>query len=421
MPIKYNTPKFFADFSCLGGDCQDTCCRDWEVKLDRQHYDLLQACLHDDAATAELFKQYIELNDSPVSGDHDYAFIRMQENGYCAMLDEQGLCRIHAKYGVEPLGNVCMMFPRVISRCGDVVEMSGAMSCPEVVRLCLSADDVTKLTRFKPADLPRSSGYPITRELSQSTDDFYAQNFVRVREIMMQLIANEQFDLETRLYALANLAYKLSGFYHRYCSAPDEQLLTSVLAGGSDTVALQKMQSYIRDYFVDNPIAMIVINSVLQIKQHQSPADPLGKIYLAIYDFVGEEALNNMHLLRERFRDADNELAKYVDGLLDRAISHYLISSLYREWFVTMPDPFTYTQMLLVRLAILRFLLVMYLTVKRQDTELNPAEIETVVIDVIYRFARSIDQNLEFLKVVYNALAEQEMMTFDYSPAFIRL
>ena len=25
-----------------GGDCEDTCCRNWKVKLDRHHYDVLK-------------------------------------------------------------------------------------------------------------------------------------------------------------------------------------------------------------------------------------------------------------------------------------------------------------------------------------------------------------------------------------------
>ena len=53
--------------------------------------------------------------------------------------------------------------------------------------------------------------------------------------------------------------------------------------------------------------------------------------------------------------------------------------------------------------------------------ELEHHELNRKIVYVMYNFARNIDQNLEFLKVVYDALSEQSMMNFDFSPAFIRV
>lgn len=99
------------------------------------------------------------------------------------MLDDKGLCSIHAKHGVTVLGNVCTMFPRVISRCENTVELSGALSCPEVVRNCIDDKTPLKLKRFKTSDLPRSKNYPIQRELIDIDDDVYSENFRFVRII----------------------------------------------------------------------------------------------------------------------------------------------------------------------------------------------------------------------------------------------
>lgn len=166
MSISYKTPASFSDFSCLGADCEDTCCRNWKVKLDRQHFDLLKNVMFKDNCERSMFEQYIHINENSITSDHDYASIRMGVNGYCAMLDSKGLCSIHAKHGVSVLGDVCTMFPRVISRCDDTLELSGALSCPEVVRQCIDEKFPLKLKRFKPSDLPRSKNYPIQRESS---------------------------------------------------------------------------------------------------------------------------------------------------------------------------------------------------------------------------------------------------------------
>ena len=148
MSITYKTPASFSDFSCLGGECEDTCCRNWKIKLDRQHFDLLKDVMSKQHEEKSMFEQYIRLNDSSITSDHDYAYIRMGVNGYCAMLDSKGLCSIHSNHGVKVLGNVCTMFPRVISRCDDTIELSGALSCPEVVRNCIEEKLPLKLKRF---------------------------------------------------------------------------------------------------------------------------------------------------------------------------------------------------------------------------------------------------------------------------------
>ena len=173
MSIKYKTPSHFSEFSCLGGDCEDTCCRNWDVKLDRKHFDLLDSVMSKDENEKSMFEQYIRVNANSITSDYDYAHIKMSVGGYCAMLDEHNLCSIHVNYGVKVLGNVCTMFPRVISRCENTVELSGALSCPEVVRHCIDDATPLKLKRFKISDLPRGKNYPIQRELSTIEDDYY--------------------------------------------------------------------------------------------------------------------------------------------------------------------------------------------------------------------------------------------------------
>ena len=74
--------------------------------------------------------------------------------------------------------------------------------------------------------------------------------------------------------------------------------------------------------------------------------------------------------------------------------------------------------MLLVRTSILRTLI--YLDAGRGE-KLPQHKLKQRIVYIIYNFSRNIDQNHEFLKVVYNALSEQTMLNFDFSPAFIKI
>lgn len=423
MSISYKTPASFADFSCLGMDCDDTCCRNWEVKFDRQHYDLLKNAISKNEQDQKDFEKNIFINNSPITSDYEYAFVRMKEDGFCTMLDDKGLCSIHSKYGLTTLGDVCTMFPRAISRCGDIVELSGSLSCPQVVRSCIDDDMPLKFKRFKTADLPRSKNYPIQRELSHLEDDFYSENFYLVRENLMKIMANEELDFETRLYILVNLAHKISDFYHSGCRKPTEGQLESVFATYSDKEFVSKLDLFIKDYDAGSPISMVVVHSVLSIKLQQASDEKISLLYQKIVQHYCHDGENVAELLAQQISKIRTKMNADNLQYIDKALTRYILNCLYREWFVSMPDVFTYVQMLLIRMSILRTLI--YLDVGcEKELEMDVLKMEELkqkIVYIMYNFARNIDQNLEFLKVVYNALSEQTMMNFDFSPAFIRI
>lgn len=418
MSISYKTPSYFSGFSCLGGECEDTCCRNWEVKLDRQHFDLLKSSMSESAEESSIFEQYIHLNENSITSDHDYAFIRMGVNGYCAMLDSKGLCSIHAKHGVTVLGNVCTMFPRVISRCGDTVELSGALSCPEVVRNCIDDNTPLKLKRFKTSELPRSKNYPIQRELLDiDEDDNYSKYFDFVRDEVMSIIANEKLNLETRLYMMAHSAYKLSGFYHRGCQTFERKKIESIFKNLSKNEVTTMLGNFINEYDANTQLSMVIVHSILSIKLQQSNDENISLLYENIVNKYTAKDDNIAEVLAEKLIKHNAEMSQENKDYIDRAITRYLLNCLFREWFVTMPDLFTYVQMLLLRTSILRILIL--LDVGEEELELH--QLKQKIVYIIYNFARNIDQNFDFLKIIYNALSEQSMLNYDFSPAFIRL
>ncbi len=417
MSLSYKTPSSFLNFSCLGDKCEDTCCRDWEVKLDKIHFDLLNTAMSENKNERSMFEQYIHFNENSITSEHDYAFIRMGVNGYCAMLDDKGLCSIHAKYGVSILGNVCTMFPRIISRCDNTIELSGALSCPEVVRQCIDDKTPLKFKRFKPSDLPRSKNYPIKRELSLTDKDFYSDNFKFIREKMMEIMANEEQQLETRLYVLANLTDKISTFYHKGCEASDNAVLIGEVNALMGNKQVEKLGCQIKDYDCESPLGVVVAHSILSIKLQQANKENISQIYENIIKKYNATNDNTVEVLAKELDKIIINIDAENNEYINKAITRYILNCIFREWFISMPNSFIYTQMLLVRISMLRILI--YLYVGNEELELH--QLKQKIVYIMYNFARNIDQNLDFLKVVYNALSEQVMINFDFSPAFIRI
>ncbi|HEB54731.1 MAG TPA: hypothetical protein ENI98_00215 [Gammaproteobacteria bacterium] len=435
MSLNYKTPDYFRDFQCLGSDCPDTCCQRWEVKLDRSHYHLLQEKMSQNANEKKLFENYIYINEQPVTGDHDYAFIRMTDEGHCPMLSENELCSLHDRYGIEPLGDVCAFYPRVISRCGPDMELSGALSCPQVARLCLLSKQPFKMTRFNISQLPRSKDYPIQRELAQNPFDYYADNFRLVRQTLLELAANENVALNVRLYALIDLAQRISTYYHRDCKTINSQRLERDLQQSMDRKNLKNIENYLQQDESVNLLAMLVVRAVLEIKITQFPDETLSQMAKNIFTVSGRDSINSMSEIPiENIQQAYNKSRKLVSPAMNKKVdcyfTRYLCNCLFREWYFTMPDTFTYMQMLLIRMAMLRFLfyseprfIALLKEYEQADSESRSdlqAELDSLAINLVYNFARSVDQNLSFLQLVYTAVNEQDMFNFDYSLAFVK-
>lgn len=434
MSLNYKTPEYFRDFQCLGDHCPDTCCQCWEVKLDSSHYQLLREKMSQNEREKELFENYIYINEQPVSGDHDYAFVRMTEEGRCPMLSKDKLCTLHNKYGIEPLGDVCAFYPRVISRCGNDMELSGALSCPEVARLCLLSKRPIKLSRFNTSQLPRSRNYPIQRELPQNPFDYYAEHFHSLRRGLLELAANEKFPLNVRLYALIDLAQKISSYYHRDCSTnPTERLANDLQQAGRD-INLQKIQNYLEQDNSVSPIALLIIRAILEIKITRFPDEKLSQMAAEIFSEIGGRAYSQIadlpiEDLQAGYDSVRQNINMEMNKKIDAYFTRYLCNCLFREWYFTMPDTFTYMQMLTIRMAMLRFLFYAHPRVKQllakyaqgnDEVEPPDAELDSLAIELVYNFARAVDQNLSFLQLIYTAISEQDMFNFDYSPGFVK-
>ena len=122
-----HTAGFVAKFSCLGADCEDTCCRGWGMQMDALTRDLYQ-------------KEAPELLDAITTGEAELIMKRDPNTDYCVKFDN-GLCGVHASKGSKFLGDACHFYPRITRSIGDDVHMSAALSCPEITRLALYSDD----------------------------------------------------------------------------------------------------------------------------------------------------------------------------------------------------------------------------------------------------------------------------------------
>ena len=126
-------PQYFKNFTCIGSDCEDSCCIGWRVDIDHNTYKKYRSLK--DSKLTPLIKKSISRNRSG-NNESTYAKINLEE-GCCPFLDDKKLCKIQLEKGHTYLSNVCTVYPRMTNSIDGTLEKSLTMSCPQAVRIAL--------------------------------------------------------------------------------------------------------------------------------------------------------------------------------------------------------------------------------------------------------------------------------------------
>lgn len=127
-------PSYFDKFQCIGSACEDTCCAGWKVSVDKDSFNKYRK------VTSGPLAQELKTNISrerKTPSDMTYGKIKMDQNGACTLLREDGLCKIHSELGEEYLCHTCTTYPRYENTVDERIEKSMTLSCPEAARLIL--------------------------------------------------------------------------------------------------------------------------------------------------------------------------------------------------------------------------------------------------------------------------------------------
>ena len=172
-------PSYYKEFTCIAGDCPDSCCHEWEVQVDADsaaRYRAMEGPLGD-ALRASLYDEDGE------------TYMRNRDNR-CPMWREDGLCRIQAEQGHDALCHVCQQFPRLRQDYGGFVELGLEMSCPEAARMMLTADRWELVSE----EVPGGEAGDYDTELMELLRE--------TRPVALALLADRQVPVEIRLARL---------------------------------------------------------------------------------------------------------------------------------------------------------------------------------------------------------------------------
>lgn len=128
--MKTYYPSYYDKFSCIAGECPDSCCKSWEIVIDDNTY-----------------KKYCEIKNgfgeklrSYIVRDEDGDFCFRLISGRCPFLNEDGLCDIHIELGEELTSEICRVHPRFVEEYDGFTEIALSLSCPAAAELIVTTE-----------------------------------------------------------------------------------------------------------------------------------------------------------------------------------------------------------------------------------------------------------------------------------------
>jgi lysine-N-methylase len=190
-------PQYVRKFACIGGACEDTCCKGWQVNVDEETYKKYRRC-SDPALLVQLTTNVTRNRKNPTPAH--FAKIRLNADASCPFLDTERLCSIQKQLGEEYLSVTCASYPRVWNSVNGLLEESMTMACPEAARLALLDPDAMEFDEIERPSL-RVAGFP-QLETSSIAPAEAAHYFWELRIFSIQVLQNREYSIGDRLLLL---------------------------------------------------------------------------------------------------------------------------------------------------------------------------------------------------------------------------
>ncbi len=187
--MRYFYPDDYEEFHCTAGACEDTCCAQWQIVVDK-------ASLKRYRKVRGPFRKRLRQ-----SIDFKQGIIRQTPTRRCAFLNEENLCDLQTALGEEALCDTCRLYPRHIEEFENVREVTLSLSCPEAARMLLVRQ---RPMAFLMKETQETETWP-------DFDLLLYDKLVEARDVMEDILQKEMYPIPVRVGLILGLAHDLQG------------------------------------------------------------------------------------------------------------------------------------------------------------------------------------------------------------------
>ncbi|HEX5748741.1 MAG TPA: flagellin lysine-N-methylase [Archangium sp.] len=392
MPTEPTLLRYMTRFRCIAERCEDTCCTGLRVPVSEPQWARMRAAVAGSAVESERLRQCITPNPGGASTEH--AFIQMRPDGHCPLLDSERLCSLQRRHGDAVLPDICATFPRVVTRWGERIEVSGTLACPEVARLCLLEEDAVEPvpTPLEASHVPRPE---TARHIALDAEDAWARHAETVREALLRLLHRREYPLPSRLAMLGHLAQGLDGRGEvlQHFESPD---------------VLEAVHRDFSGLALPGGPCVGLFSSVLRARMAAGRGERFSTLARSVLESLGlqEGAPGDLdaawRTYAERWRHLEALHGARVHQYFDNYAAHYV----WRSPLIDAPSLLAYVFRLALRVGLLRLTLVGHPRVAELCQEPSPTagsreQLDRAAVETFQLVAKHVEQAPDFL-----ALAE---------------
>lgn len=131
------------EFSCIGPECTDSCCKYWRIIISKREY-----LDYKKMDCSPKLRRAMEgaFHRLPNETELAYAEMCVKENGDCPFLDRDSLCMLQKEKGEEALSLTCSIFPRLYKNIGNkAITLSLNPTCCHVTEILMKHPEGLRL------------------------------------------------------------------------------------------------------------------------------------------------------------------------------------------------------------------------------------------------------------------------------------
>ena len=384
--MKVLKPFYYDDFKCIAGDCIDNCCHaEWEISIDKKTYKKYRKLK---GQWGNKINNNIGRIRSNIS-DLRYGKIKLKDKG-CSLLDEKGLCTIHANLGEGYLCNTCKVYPREITKLGEIYERNLFMSCPEVARYFVRHKEnfYFNMSEEELSDLDKD--YIIDKSYDEKLYNLLWDS----RNLAMEIIQFKEIEIWKRIIFLKILTDKVQKLIDEENYENYEKVLKSFR---NEIPNINVINSLDKIKLVPK-VKINFIKSVVDISEKVSrnkvKYNNLLEQYKKIFENDIDSNFENVIKKEYEFNKYLNNEEYIMENLLIYLIYKYFMGALYTK------DLNKEINNVIISYAMIKMLLL-----GQYDANENKLK-EDDLVEVFYVFSRVIEHNKIFLDKIYEAIKE---------------
>lgn len=385
---------YYDNFRCVGNECEDHCCKDWSITIDKKTYIKYKKIQNSE------FKNKLVNNigrNRQSKSDLDYAKIKLVDNK-CPMLSEEGLCEVYMNIGEENMCYTCKTYPRSYNLVDDTIETPLTISCIEVARNILLRENPIEFNLdIKELDVGNIIKEVDTVKYKNLTQKYFNE----IRMFSIGLIQNRRFNIEERLSIL--------GLFIKSISDAKEDIIIETIQKYNENIRNGAFYNLLKGINFDNTIdaQLEFLINIYEIIISKNINDQR---------FMGNfiNVVNKLQLVSgtpelikgsfvESLNDFYNPFMKNYEYIYENYLVNYMFKNLFPISDMSLLD--TYVN-IVVHFSIIKMNLVGLCGHYKEEMD------DEKVLHFIQSFAKVVEHDTTIVGKLHRYLSENEMNTF---------